>query len=88
MQLFFQNGGNLMRMRFILPAMLAMPVAVLTGVYAQNPPPGLASIENIVVIFAENRSFDVLYGSFPGANGLSQAQPGTVPQLDRDGTAL
>jgi acid phosphatase len=88
MQPFFQNGGNLMRMRFILPAMLAMPAAVLTGVYAQNPPPGLASIENIVVIFAENRSFDVLYGSFPGANGLSQAQPGTVPQLDRDGTAL
>ena len=27
--------------------------------------------KNIVVIYAENRSFDNLYGNFPGANGLS-----------------
>ena len=31
---------------------------------------GLDKITNIVVIYAENRSFDNLYGSFPGANGL------------------
>jgi phospholipase C len=33
---------------------------------------GIKDIATIVVISAENRSFDSLYGSFPGANGLSQ----------------
>ena len=37
---------------------------------AQNVPSGIANIETIVVIYAENRSFDNLYGYFPGANGL------------------
>ena len=36
---------------------------------------GLAKIETIVVIYAENRSFDHLYGLFPGANGLANATP-------------
>lgn len=64
----------------------AIVAGVLTGAFAQTPRPGLGSINNIVVIFAENRSFDVLYGSFPGANGLKQASATT--QLDRDGTPL
>ena len=33
----------------------------------------LKLIDTVVVIYAENRSFDNLYGSFPGANGLSKA---------------
>ena len=45
----------------------------------------LSSIRNIVVIYAENRSFDNLYGSFPGANGLQKAPR---PQFDRDGSPL
>ena len=32
-----------------------------------------ADIQNVVIIFAENRSFDSLFGAFPGANGLSNA---------------
>ena len=28
-------------------------------------------VQNIVVIYAENRSFDNLFGNFPGPNGLS-----------------
>ena len=32
-----------------------------------------ADIQNIVIIFAENRSFDGLFGTFPGANGLNNA---------------
>jgi len=47
---------------------------------------GLDKITNIVVIYAENRSFDNLYGSFPGANGLQNAAAPT--QLDRDGKPL
>ncbi|MEP6658127.1 MAG: acid phosphatase, partial [Betaproteobacteria bacterium] len=49
---------------------------------------GLARIEHIVVIYAENRSFDHLYGLFPGANGLGNATPAQYTQVDRDGTPL
>ena len=52
-------------------------------------------VKNIVVIYAENRSFDNLYGNFPGANGLSAVvnADGTptaayIPQKDRDGTTV
>ena len=40
------------------------------------------------MIYAENRSFDNLYGIFPGANGLGQASQESAQQLDRDGTLL
>jgi acid phosphatase len=38
----------------------------------------LDAIETIVVIYAENRSFDNMYGLFPGANGI----PGVNPSSD------
>jgi acid phosphatase len=49
---------------------------------------GLDRITNIVVIYAENRSFDNLYGSFPGANSLANVPPAIAQQIDRDGTPL
>src|SRR5260370_11572295 len=49
---------------------------------------GIESIENIVVIYAENRSFDSLYGSFPVANGLSGLAREAYAQRDRDGSVL
>lgn len=48
----------------------------------------LAKIETIVVLYAENRSFDNLYGHFPGANGLANLGPETTLQRDRDGSLL
>lgn len=36
-------------------------------------PEGLKKIDHILVVYLENRSFDNLYGLFPGANGLAQA---------------
>jgi Phosphoesterase family len=48
----------------------------------------LTKITNIVVIYAENRSFDNLYGHFPGANGLDNISADQARQLDRDGTPL
>src|ERR1700748_2193624 len=52
-------------------------------------------IDNIVVIYAENRAFDNLYGNFPGARGLSEVMdrdgrplPAYHPQRDRDGSVL
>jgi acid phosphatase len=50
--------------------------------------PGLEQIETVVVIYAENRGFDHLYGFFPGANGLKRVTSGMATQRDRDGTVL
>jgi acid phosphatase len=54
-----------------------------------------SSIDTIVVIYAENRAFDNLFGNFPGARGLSEVidrdgrpLPGYQPQLDRNGSVL
>ena len=52
----------------------------------------LDGIENVVVIYAENRGFDNLYGLFPGANGIPGVNPsatGSVAlQKDFDGSVL
>ncbi len=48
----------------------------------------LSDIKNVVIIFAENRSFDSLYGTFPGANGTGNLGPQKVLQVDRDGSPL
>jgi len=72
--------------RSIALTMLAagLSVAGAGGVRAQ----GITAIETVVVIYAENRSFDNLYGSFPGADGLQNVTPANATQLDRDGTAF
>ncbi len=46
------------------------------------------AIKTIVVIYAENRAFDNLYGNFPGANGLQHLTPEQMQQRDRDGKIL
>lgn len=75
--------------RFVLPSALATAIAL--GGCTQNPVHGgtdLSAVQNIVVIYAENRSFDNLYGHFPGANGVRSVTPQGARQLDRDGTPL
>ena len=54
-----------------------------------------SKIDTVVVIYAENRAFDNLYGRFPGAHGLGEIldQDGRplstyLPQVDRDGSVL
>lgn len=54
-----------------------------------------SKVKNVVVIYAENRSFDGLYGNFPGANGISNLYDANgkltsayVPQKDRNGNVL
>jgi acid phosphatase len=71
----------------------AAPIALcfcLLSACAGLPPgaDGLERIEHIVVIYPENRSFDHLYGLFPGANGIADATPEQKTQLDHDGTPL
>ncbi|NPT46789.1 acid phosphatase [Paraburkholderia sp. 1N] len=50
--------------------------------------PDVTSIKTVVVIYAENRSFDNLYGNFPGANGLQNVTATSATQVDRNGTPL
>ncbi len=61
---------------------LLLATFVLGGTALAQTPHSLKRIHNVVVIYAENRSFDVLYSSFPGANGLSAIE---YRQLDRNG---
>jgi len=42
-----------------------------------------AGIDHFIVVYQENWSFDALYGSFPGANGLANASAASLNQLDR-----
>lgn len=56
-----------------------------------NLPDKPQQVNTFVVIYAENRSFDNLYGLFPGANGIlknadgSATDPSQFQQLERDG---
>jgi acid phosphatase len=75
-----------MQKRVLLPSLLSL--AMVVGSSQEIRGAGLESIETIVVIYAENRSFDNLYGFFPGANGLSQLTPAEYTQRDRDGSVL
>ena len=76
--------------RFAL-ALLAS-LAVLTGCSSVPGSGGsdaaMQGIDTVVVIFAENHSFDNLYGLFPGADGIANATAEQKTQLDHDGTPL
>ena len=72
---------------------LALPVNPTWGIANDEAPayraPGLDKIQTVVVIYGENRSFDNMYGNFPGADGIANAQAGhATTQLDRDGSVL
>jgi len=76
-----------MRARFtpvLAAGFLAANIALgnLTILQAQSN--GLQKINHVVVIYQENWSFDSLYPSFPGANGIDQAGA-TIQQVDKDG---
>lgn len=47
-------------------------------------PTGLDQVQHIIVLYLENRSFDNLYGLFPGAEGLQDLSK-IPPQVDKDG---
>ncbi|MDO9106599.1 MAG: acid phosphatase [Methylovulum sp.] len=73
------------------PAILSLiaGLSTLLAACAELPTQHTANdIKHIIVIYAENRSFDNLYGLFPGANGIHQAKPEQYTQLDHDGKAF
>ena len=73
-------------MRALISTAIALALAPTLG-FAQEaaaPVPGLDKVGHIIVLYLENRSFDSLYGSFPGADGYTFAKD-IAPQVDRDG---
>ena len=73
---------------------LCLAGAALLAACAAPPPStppareAMQRIGHVVVIFAENHSFDNLYGLFPGADGIASATPEQKTQVDHDGTPL
>ncbi len=67
---------------------ISVLLAVLLAGCASAPSGGLGKIDTIVVIYAENRSFDHLYGLFPGAEGIANATSEQKTQIDHDGKPL
>ncbi len=70
-----------------VPSALAAP-AETGGPAATAVDAALARVEHVVVIYGENRSFDNLYGAFPGADGVAQAGAVSTTQVDVDGSPL
>jgi acid phosphatase len=72
--------------RPLVPLLLSATVALLA------PTPAVAhrhddrGVENIVVIYEENHSFDNLYGRWEGVNGLARADAAHTEQVGQDGT--
>src|SRR5512142_274516 len=75
-----------MKLRRLAVAALAAFLASCAMQPAQRA--SLDRVQHIIVIYAENRSFDNLYGLFPGANGIANATPAQYTQVDRDGKPL
>ena len=66
----------------------ALLVSLFLTASGRNAPAavGLDRVEHIVVLYLENRSFDNLYGLFPGAEGLQNLDR-IAPQLNAHGEA-
>jgi phospholipase C len=75
----------------VVHSLALLSAALLAGCAAPPAADSVArtdKIKNLVVIYAENHSFDNMYGLFPGANGIANATPEQYTQLDHDGTPL
>jgi phospholipase C len=77
---------------FTVAARIAASCAALfitaSAVFAEDAPKpvaGLDKINHIIVLYLENRSFDNLYGLFPGADGISEASEPAATQVDKRG---
>jgi phospholipase C len=81
-----KEGTMLKSLVLLVPALVIAIATVAAPIAsAQAQTDALRSkINHVVVIYQENWSFDSLYGRFPGANGLDQAEA-TTPQVDKDG---
>jgi phospholipase C len=68
--------------------MLSTAVAIAACTTTSPTTTAMKGIDTVVVIYAENRSFDNLYGTFPNADGLANATATAQRQVDINGTPL
>src|SRR5215217_455981 len=73
-----------MRLQVWLACGAALIGAALAPQVLAETPRGLDRLSHILVLYMENRSFDNIFGAFPGANGIAQAGEAAV-QRDREG---
>ncbi|HEX3499215.1 MAG TPA: alkaline phosphatase family protein [Stellaceae bacterium] len=78
-----------MHRSFSIVSTLALGIAVAglpapSAAQSADAPKGLDRLQHIIVVYLENHSFDNLFGTFPGANGLSKAGA-AARQVDIDG---
>jgi phospholipase C len=69
------------------PAPTPQPTPSPTPTPTPSPTPGVGTLTNIVVVVMQNRSFDHLFGTFPGANGILPGEPGYT-QVDAAGNSV
>src|SRR5947208_79676 len=69
----------------LLGSTLLAGTAIVAACATSTSGSKVAGIQNVVVIYAENRSFDNLYSGFPGANGLQNVSADQARQTDRNG---
>src|SRR5262249_20383527 len=69
-----------MRLMNRLGVIAAVIVWMLSAPASAQAPQGLDRITHILVLYLENRSFDHLFGEFPGVNGVANA--GSAIQRD------
>ena len=76
--------------RLALLACVAIGVPGICAVPAQarHHRTPLRHVRHVVVLYLENHSFDNLYGTYPGANGLSRADRAHTRQVDLSGNPL
>jgi len=53
----------------------AAPLRMSESPGTRNARFGINNIDTVIIIYEENRSFDNLYGHFPGANSLRRPTP-------------
>ena len=80
-------------LRLSLPITLfVVGLSACSGTSTASMDKSIRQIDTVVVIYAENRGFDNLYGLFPGADGIPGVNPSSktvyVPQKDFDGSTL
>ena len=88
-----------MKPAFAFPAGVAAGLSTLSALLlvaacstASGGGQAVSAIDTVVVIYAENRAFDTLFGLYPGANGIpgvnTSAVGSVVAQKDFDGSVL
>lgn len=84
------------KIRVLMVAALAIGPMFLVGCHVGKSsssssvpaaPNDISKVQNVVVIYLENRSFDNLFGNFPGANGINNYTTANA-QVDFDGKTI